>query len=216
MINCEKCEKPLPENGHFIHCSHCDCNYHFECNSMKSTSWRTLSSSRRDAWKCDTCKKRDPKTPSSPKPPGPPEKRKRVLSPTKATNEDIMHELKNLSACCEFMSCKYDDIYANLCTNNKLLESMTTEIKKLKEEITVKDKLIDSLENKINTLEQNQLKNNIEITNIEPTHNENLYEIIKNISNALNINHLSDNSISNIYRTRTNNIKRSSIFCTIL
>ena len=92
---------------------------------------------------------------------------------------------------------------------------MTSEIKQLREELNTKDKLIKTLESRIDNLEQTNIKNNIEITNLPPTQNENLTELFTKITKKLDINNVSESDISNIYRTRSHNPKKSSLIVSL-
>ena len=94
-----------------------------------------------------------------------------------------------------------------------ILQSVTAEIKQLREELINKDKLIKTLECRIDILEQNNIKNNIEIT--KRTQNENLMQIFTKIAKNLIINNISEKDVSNIYLTCSHNHHKYTIIMSL-
>lgn len=63
---CGRCDQELPGSGELdaTCCSLCAKRYHFECNTLSETSWRTYGPTRRGDWKCSSC--RDGHVPATP------------------------------------------------------------------------------------------------------------------------------------------------------
>lgn len=81
-------------------------------------------------------------------------------------NQAVILEIRQLkaqiSASCEFLGNKYDDINANIIKNNNLIESFTKQINELKETNKKKDIIIENMQIQINNKEQQMLKNIID------------------------------------------------------
>lgn len=93
------------------------------------------------------------------------------------------------------------------------MDTMMTEIQKLKDSHKEKDEQITVMQAQINRLEQQQIKNNIEIKNIPPTQNENLLEIVRSVAKTIK-HDITISDITDIYRTRTKNAEKSTIIAT--
>ena len=222
MSICAKCNKDLPENGDFVHCSHCNTNLHFDCSAIRWNTWKAMSASKKDAWKCEACRGLVSRTPvrnisSRSASLQQPEKRMREISPkatsSQVTNSDLLIELQEMKKFCEFINAQYEDINTTSKSNHELLEKMIADTAKLRDEIREKDNKIKYLESRVNVLEQNCIKNDVEISNIEPRNNENLHEIVKKIAQITNTE-ITDKNIADIYRTRSRNPLKSNIIVT--
>uniref|UniRef100_A0A8D8SSN0 PHD-type domain-containing protein n=1 Tax=Cacopsylla melanoneura TaxID=428564 RepID=A0A8D8SSN0_9HEMI len=56
---CGRCNDGLPltdEELDFATCSACNQGYHFECTTVKDSSWSTMGPDRRSSWKCLSCR----------------------------------------------------------------------------------------------------------------------------------------------------------------
>ncbi|KAI5714976.1 hypothetical protein M8J77_008488 [Diaphorina citri] len=55
---CGRCNEELECDNptEFPTCCNCDKSYHFQCNTVGETSWRTMGPQRRGAWTCASCK----------------------------------------------------------------------------------------------------------------------------------------------------------------
>ncbi|KAI5696851.1 hypothetical protein M8J75_001094 [Diaphorina citri] len=56
MNQCNKCVEDLPVDGDFVTCGKCKGNYHYKCNSLGKSSWMSMSTSKKKAWKCTECR----------------------------------------------------------------------------------------------------------------------------------------------------------------
>lgn len=55
---CDECKKPLPTSGDYVKCLHCKLNYHFSpCTSVGKTTYDGMNTERKNAWKCQNCRK---------------------------------------------------------------------------------------------------------------------------------------------------------------
>lgn len=55
MNNCNACGEPMPSDGDGVACSVCQDVLHFECSTLKASSWRTMGPTRRATWRCAKC-----------------------------------------------------------------------------------------------------------------------------------------------------------------
>lgn len=238
MNVCSECVESLPVEGDFVTCHRCNRKMHFGCTTLSEKSYRKMSTAKKEEWRCTSCRREaanpsimvDGTSKSAPiatTPTQPPQKRTRsASSPEVNTNQGttsnnnssaLLDEMKNLrteiseiKSSCEFVANKYEQINQHMALNNDLLKKLSNEIKELKENNLKKDEQITAMESKINTLEQQIIKNNIEIKNITPTANENLMEVVKAVGKTINCQ-ITTSDITDIFRTKTKNPKRSTI-----
>ncbi|KAI5752910.1 hypothetical protein M8J77_021708 [Diaphorina citri] len=59
-MRCKGCKLDLPTDGDYVVCSKCKGQYHFKCNSLSESSWKSMSLPKKSVWKCVAC--RDPPT----------------------------------------------------------------------------------------------------------------------------------------------------------
>lgn len=241
MTLCDNCKETLPLSGDFVVCPLCARKLHFDCTTVTERSWRSMGS-KRESWKCQFCRNAGENLGTNPlevsSRPITPEvhankrNRSEINSPQKEITgtiignlttidtKEFMTELKNMKAeikgiadFCNFVSQKFDDINKNIEKNNTIMDTLINEIQALKNENKEKDECISSMQIQINKLEQQQLKNTIEIKNIPPTQNENLIEIVKAVGSSIK-QEVTNADITDIYRTRTKNPEKSSIVAT--
>lgn len=236
MDVCSECFENLPVEGDFVTCHKCDRKMHFGCSTLSEKSYRKMSAAKKEEWRCATCRREaanpsividgtSKTAPAVTTPTQPPPKRTRSASSpdvntdrnTNNNNSTLLDEIKNLrneifeiKSSCEFVANKYEQINQHMALNNDLLKKLSTEIKELKENNLKKDEQITAMETKINTLEQQLIKNNIEIKNIPPTVNENLIEVLKAVGKTINYE-INTSDITDIFRTKTKDHKRSTI-----
>lgn len=57
-FSCGRCNEELlcEDPKEFPTCSNCEKSYHYQCNTVGETSWRTMGNQRRGAWTCAACK----------------------------------------------------------------------------------------------------------------------------------------------------------------
>lgn len=59
MSNCSKCGKQLPVDGSYLKCSAVNgCGYHFECLSVRQSSYQSWGSQRQKQWVCSVHRKK--------------------------------------------------------------------------------------------------------------------------------------------------------------
>lgn len=206
-MRCAKCKDPLPPDGDFITCGGCKIKLHFKCSSIRETTWRNMSTTNKNNWRCGECRGQAQVNPCE------------ILSDVESKEDieqdikQIILELKNevsvLKNSIDFMSNKYDDTVIELKTNNDLLRSLTSEVRQLKSQNAEKDQIIDDLKTKVYEMEQNNSVRNVEICEVIPCKNENLKEVACKIAKELNIE-LSCDNIEDIYRVPLKNKTKTS------
>lgn len=229
MNACASCGDSLSIEGDFVVCSCCKRKLHFQCTTISEKSWRTLGI-RKESWRCQFCRNSNSSEADPSKSQTPDMQAAKCTRPTNSPNKNdeasrnndnhyqtvlneirqMRDQLSKITASCEFLGNKYDDINANMIKNNALIENFTKEINELKETNKKKDIIIESMQTQINNIEQQMLSNNIDIKNIPITPQENLIEIVKGIGTTIE-NVINDNDITDIYRTNIKNPEKSNI-----
>lgn len=213
---CARCKEELPCDGDFVTClAGCKKCYHFECSAISEPTYKRMTDTKRKNWKCTECRK-DGGIVSKVTCPGSVQERSR----TRSTVEDVTGELKDgqqegkpdvsdtqtllvnmnnkltninleiieLKKSVDFMSEKYDKL---------LLE--VKDLRQFKEKHSNIGVEIKTLENRINDMEQYSRIKNVEIKGVEEIRNENLKEIIVEISDKIGVK-LENKDIDAIHR----------------
>lgn len=58
MPVCARCREDLPQDGDFITCfGYCKSDFHYNCSTLKESTWRRMTADKKDAWRCTSCQK---------------------------------------------------------------------------------------------------------------------------------------------------------------
>lgn len=170
MAKCSECNNDLPINGQYAQCrGGCKQCYHFDCTTISQQTYATRSKADKEQWRCHNCRKDKKKQPSSPH--------------EKNENEsaDVLREIREMVA---QMQMDIKNNYENQKKENVELRNKIEELIKINKE---KDAKICELNIKVNELEQYTRRDTIEIYGVKEQENENLQDIVFNISDKIGV-----------------------------
>ncbi|KAF6211060.1 hypothetical protein GE061_014173 [Apolygus lucorum] len=181
MLTCDQCYGDLKDEELLICKGGCSSNFHYKCCGIVEVNFKKMSSAVRSKWKCSTCKSVSTIVTKLIAP---------LESKMKAINQDIC-ELKKSS---EYLSAQFD-------TFSKGLEEMKQTVGKLENDNKFLMDTVYKLQFRLDNIEQDSRKMNVEIHGIPETKNENLCDIVRDLSVKLN----SDMSVVNAFRAGRSN-----------
>lgn len=225
MVRCGYCEENITGEGDYVQCSNCNRKLHFKCTNITAATFKAMTTRQKGAWKCQLCKDKARQGPSGGE--------RELSEDDKITEEnealktatdshvlslnselrrdikDIKKTIKEYTASVEFMSKNYDNVNETLRNNNELLLKLTEQITDLKAQCAMKDKCIFNMQRQINHLEQEVIRNNIEVTNVPFEKEEDLLKVVKQIGETIGMQ-INNSDIDNIYRTNKKGTKKES------
>ncbi|KAL4719471.1 hypothetical protein ACJJTC_012088 [Scirpophaga incertulas] len=200
-MNCKRCAELITDG---VECSGCDEHFHFgPCSGLNETTYRTMGSKRKAAWRCSQC-------------------RVSVSPNTSDISTKILEELKNFRAenKSEFISVKADiqntsvgvqDLqskwnelqtrFSNLEDRVNTLENSSSLTLKLRSDLDAAKEVITTLQEENNTRDQYARMNNLEISGVPFVKNENLNTILHSVCNKVGIS-LDISTVDSIHRVR--------------
>uniref|UniRef100_A0A8D8ZBE4 FP protein C-terminal domain-containing protein n=1 Tax=Cacopsylla melanoneura TaxID=428564 RepID=A0A8D8ZBE4_9HEMI len=173
MDLCGSCELDILED--FCYCVVCKSKYHFECNTISESSWRTMGPERKAAWKCSSC--RNVKKPNKNNVPEMPtgtgnkeneDKTIETISKQFAMQNKKMDERFNaFEATLNFYTDKFDTLATSMKTLEQKMLIVEKQLQKSESENKELKKRVRDMEVQTNTMEQKQNNNLLEITGIK-------------------------------------------------
>lgn len=216
MVRCGNCEENILTDSDGVSCSACSRKLHFPCTTITARTFRGMSVEQKKIWKCQYCRSRSTAVGDQAAPAAiitnAPEPEELTDTPNSDLKKDIIYikeTLKEYTRSVEFISRSYDDMKETIKNNNELLLKLTGQITELKTQCELKDSVISNMQRQINYLEQEVIKNNIEITNIPYKNEEDLVQIVKTVGESIGTQ-INSTDIDNIYRTNTRNTTKDS------
>lgn len=188
MSECRKCNVKFINTSEAIPCSECKNFVHAACSRLVLyEKFKKMNTQARAAWKCDDCVGSSEGTLI-----GFEHKFKLMMDKLSKVHDDLI----------SLINAKNNEVLSQIDTLNKKSEDTNIRLEALKadnskilktcEELEGKNaeltKRIITLENDMNLMHQRSRMDNIEINGIAQTKNEDLLEILKAISKALNVN----------------------------
>lgn len=165
MSDCSICGETLPLEEDQVKCLGCRKSYHFNCSGLSESTYRRMSNSKKDQWRCINCRQ-------SRTPPVSTEKELNfdlkvafeVLNNKFDSQMLVMNELKDdmkgLVGSLEALKVQVAENTNKLCEHDNSIKSLVTHF-------DVKNRVVDNLEYKINRMEQYSRRLNIEIHGLE-------------------------------------------------
>jgi len=196
MNNCNVCLGNFSDEDSII-CASCKQKCHYICHYLTEKNFKKLSKDNRNKWKCSACKQVSVS-------PGQEEsemesdvlmRKMTVLFEqfSKSLKKDIDQQLGELTHSVKFVSDSFDSFKSDIGEIKKANEQLITENQKLKEEVKFLSK-----RNEI--LEEYTRRENLLLTGIPATKNENMDEILQGVASALQVSDFSSNEISVAHR----------------
>lgn len=194
---CTKCELALPGDGSYVSCKGCQGTMHFDCTTIKNTTYSGMSRSRKEQWRCEFCRIVNRLATLIPG------KLEPEIAPSLESIKTFMSRIeKQIEVCIETqnnLGKKYDQL---LQKHNDLLlktNSLENKIDKLITSNKENDGKIESLTCRLNILEQENRNTEVVIYGLAQREGELLLDIVTNIGKKLNVQ-LNTDDISRLYR----------------
>ena len=202
-----------------VSCRPCSKGFHPTCTELKSLTNFNKMKQENKPWTCSDCQSKNLTV-----------RKKNDISNISSNTDsysNLVSSINNIKSTLDDIICKLNMLTksnseleksVNYCSDkvdsfdstlNKLSNSISEQgnrISKTESRCLNLELEMEKLHSNINFLEQDKLVNNIEITGIPMTDNENTFEIIKIISNKLNIE-LDDKKVIKAYRMTLNKNK---------
>lgn len=171
MSLCTVCNEQLASNGDYISCSNCKSTLHFQCASVTKATWKAKSAQLKSTWLCTDCRK--PRKESD-------NQTTEDVSQMTSVLKEIKLELLNLNK-------KLNSLTESVNSSEKKIEDTLSIVTKLREENQALKTENTFLKSKISKLEQYTRSNNIIISNIPVTKDENVNDIVCNVAKIAGI-----------------------------
>jgi hypothetical protein len=187
-MNCTRCDEALPTDGEFITCKGCTSYLHFDCSGVKETTYRGMSTQKKNDWRCNVCRVKT-----------------RSVSTSSGVTENaefrtmFAHINEKLEILTE-VNDKMENLQASFYEMKKELKQYKEKVIHLEDVMREKDKKIESMEQRILDLEQYSRMKNVEIVGIEKKQNENLDKLFENLCSKLEINNITPDEVESIHR----------------
>lgn len=176
---CNECNDDIFD-GDEIKCSTCNTFLHFECASLRETSFRKMSKNAKLNWCCNKCKFTDPKD-------------KKLFPITATVLKDMdscsisKENFKSLLDSVNYMSDKFDSFGKQIQEIVKTIKYMKEENQTLKDQNNRLKNEVTYLDKRINVLEQISIENFAEIVGVPETNNENCIKTVEAIVAAVGV-----------------------------
>lgn len=196
MLLCTICNEEIFENDE-IKCSKCKLYLHFGCAGQREVIFRKMTQKALDSWACLKCKNINARN-------------EMTIATTATTKTDCFTGsnklLQDLTESVKFMSNKFDDFSNQIQDLVLAVKDLKEENKKIKEQNIKLENELHLVNKRINILEQEQLKNYVEIIGVPIQENENCGKIVESITSALGV----QLSTVNAYRVRSKTANNKS------
>ncbi|KAI5734679.1 uncharacterized protein LOC108254163 [Diaphorina citri] len=173
--SCGRCQQEIQDD--YSYCKTCKSKYHFQCNTVSESSWRSMGPERKAQWKCASCRDKE-------------KERKMINTPEQQVrSSDSETTLKSLE---NFMSSqfanmnkkmdeKFSDFEASLNFYGDKFDEMSKTMKSLEQKVVLLEnqlkqsetenkelkKRVRNMEVQLNMMDQRQNNNKMEITGIK-------------------------------------------------
>ncbi|KAI5698818.1 hypothetical protein M8J75_012397 [Diaphorina citri] len=173
--SCGRCQQEIQDD--YSYCKTCKSKYHFQCNTVSESSWRSMGPERKAQWKCASCRDKE-------------KERKMINTPEQQVrSSDSETTLKSLE---NFMSSqfanmnkkmdeKFSDFEASLNFYGDKFDEMSKTLKSLEQKVVLLEnqlkqsetenkelkKRVRNMEVQLNMMDQRQNNNKLEITGIK-------------------------------------------------
>lgn len=194
MSACKICDQLLPAEEDQVKCFGCGFFIHFSCSGLSENTYRRMSNSKKEQWRCQSCRAGQPTVTDKQPRSG---KEVDIHFDTKAAflmlNEkfDIQIETMNdLKAEIRELAKSYEALKVEVAGHAKRLLESENKIESLVLDCQNKDLKIADLANRLNKLDQYGRRINLEIHGLEEGHDEgreDLVNTLKTISNKMGI-----------------------------
>lgn len=196
---CDNCKKEVSADG-LPACYLCKKIYHFECSSVKESTWRRYGPEKRAVWRCQPCRS-DSRSEASEdgftKGGGDTEDEdvnanaqtdvKMSLANIFKQLQVLSNEMRDIKSNTTFMSEQYDDLLIEMQNVTKVNKELQKKIELLEADNRTLKEEVHAQRKQTNDIEQYGRRNNLEIHGIEETSEENVLEIVQVVAKQLHL-----------------------------
>lgn len=226
---CCTCQKKLGKEQ-FLLCSRCKRCYHLgKCSGIQKKRFRGMKQDDINTWKCKSCA--DEETGSSDSDSGsvsdqnqgsdkqPQHKdagarqtesldRKLAMVLCKLDSVDKKVDKQNITtqsieSFMEVLSTKYDELLAKIGSQENEISKLKAKTDELEKQLTEKDAEIARIRDSIESAEQYSRRKNLEIHGIAESPNEDLFNVLLNLSSKMEIEAPQRNSVEAVHRLKS-------------
>lgn len=186
-MKCGKCNEDFSCVEIAAKCTVCQQSFHPACTRLGST--QNFTKSKKNTWKCDSCKGESSSIQSS----------NEDIAEEKKTILDAINAMKN-----EILSsfdCKIETVQSSVDSMCKEMKSLKEKLSKSTEEQEALKKrclklelcnnelthVVQELHRQVRDMDQHSRSANLEVQGLPKTEGENLYELLKNVAAAINV-----------------------------
>lgn len=203
MSKCNKCNKSITKRYPGLECSRCEKVVHLtsQCSDLTNKQLAALRATEHLEWMCEECHKFTPKRRSIVIPDEEDESTaESFLTPTaqidvkkllndisKEVERAIKSELREINESLQFHSNKMDEVIEGMEACKQIVQTIQRKQTELTNKNNHLEIRIGAMEQRIQDLEQEKLKNIIEISNIPFNDNENTEDIVSKIATKLQL-----------------------------
>lgn len=198
-MNCSKCSEPVTD---YVLCNSCNGHLHFSCAGVAESTYRRMTSDKKSAWRCPSCR-------TSPSATGD------TSNPTLAS---LLAEIRSLKSDLDIIKTdlrnanggvieikqqlnEFDNRFTIIEQRVSLAENKISTLSKLETDLNNAYKTISELQDDNNKQDQFSRLNNVEISGIPDKKGENLHNIMHDLYQKVGLSFL-ESDIDSIHRVR--------------
>lgn len=210
MDECISCFKLLSRDNVNLKCSVCEHRYHVgKCSGVTKSALKNMTTETFEFWVCSTCKVHEdrqsgvsgnensvmPPLLGEPEPVG-------VAAEIAEMNKKLTSVLEKVTKL-ETTLEKYDELLKRSEHQEKEIAELTAKTTQLEVIISEQTCEITNLKVVINKTEQYSRRKNIEIHGVKQSENENVLDLVKSLSEKLELPPITEHSVEAVHRLRT-------------
>lgn len=203
MDKCEKCQKSITKRSPDLECSRCEKIVHMNtsCSGLTNKQLTALRATDNLEWACHECHESSPKRRSVIIPNDDDDEETQVSIPpnaqinvkqllkdiSKEVEKSIQREMREINQALQFNSEKMEDLIECVEACKQSIQDLKKKNTELNNKNNFLETRVGALEQRIQEMEQNQLSNQVEISNIPCMEEENLPKIIEKVAEKLQL-----------------------------
>ncbi|KAG8251035.1 hypothetical protein J6590_108489 [Homalodisca vitripennis] len=206
---CGKCKQLISNRKEVIKCEKCAKEFHVACCRVRTVAkLEGMTEKQIEEWRCEDCK---PEVPAVTRPGL---EDTAAMSILKSIQQEMLKNSKEnkesfvaLEITLKNISTTLDGVQTKLTTLEKENADLKVKCKELYNKNALLDKKVGSMQNEINEIQQYSRNRNIEVRGIPYSRNEDIYNVVRMVAQALGVNHANEDiSIAHRLSRPTKNV----------
>lgn len=198
---CLSCMQDVVADSSTIRCVKCDNYYHTgKCSNVTKTALKAFTAKERETWSCPTCsiqaRQQSKQKSSDPSLADIMDEIKRNGSKT----SEVLEKMVVLESKFEALSQSHCELERRVTCNTSALNATEEHVAALRHELSKANNELSSLRRTVNDLEQYERRFNLEIRGVAEKQNEDIYAIINDIAEQLEVPVLTKNDLEAAHR----------------